>query len=83
MATIPTKVKTRLTEGIKRFKPIVAKARDKDVNESDTVTIIADILSEVFGYDKYTEITSEFVLQILMLFRCIYHIQKLRKECRQ
>lgn len=63
MATIPTKVKTRLTEGIKRFKPIVTKARDKDVNESDTVTIIADILSEVFGYDKYTEITSEFAVK--------------------
>ncbi len=63
MATIPAKAKTRLAEGIKRFKPIVSKARDKDVNESDTVTIIADILSEVFGYDKYTEITSEFAVK--------------------
>lgn len=63
MATIPVKVKNRLTEGIKRFKPIVSRARDRDVNESDTVAIITDILAEVFGYDKYSEITSEFAIK--------------------
>lgn len=63
MAAIPAKVKVRLADGIKRFKPIVARARDKDVNESDTVAIITDILSEVFGYDKYSEITSEFAIK--------------------
>jgi hypothetical protein len=63
MAAISVKVKNRLIDGIKRFKPIVAKAKDKDVNESDTVAIITDILSEVFGYDKYSEITSEFAIK--------------------
>ena len=63
MAAIPAKVKTRLADGIKRFKPIVTRARDKDVNESDTVAIITDILAEVFGYDKYSEITSEFAIK--------------------
>lgn len=63
MATIPAKVSKRLIDGIKRFKPIVAKARDKDVNESDTVAIITDILSEVFGYDKYADVTSEFAIK--------------------
>lgn len=63
MAAISAKVKTRLVEGIKRFKPIVAKAKDKDVNESDTVAIIMDVLSEVFGYDKYSDITSEFAIK--------------------
>ena len=63
MAAISAKVKTRLLDGIKRFKPIVSKAHDKDVNESDTVAIIMDILSEVFGYDKYSEITSEFAIK--------------------
>lgn len=63
MATISAKVKTRLIEGIKRFKPIVTRAKDKDVNESDTVAIIMDILSEVFGYDKYSDITSEFAIK--------------------
>lgn len=63
MATIPAKVSKRLVEGVKRFKPIVIKARDKDVNESDTVAIIMDILSEVFGYDKYTDVTSEYAIK--------------------
>lgn len=63
MVTIPAKVKDRLISGVKRFQPIVAKAMDKDINESDTVTIISDILSDVFGYDKYTEITSEFAIK--------------------
>ena len=63
MAAIPAKVKTRLADGIKRFKPIVTRARDKDVNESDTVAIITDILAEVFGYDKYSEITSEYAIK--------------------
>lgn len=63
MVTIPVKVKDRLTAGIKRFQPIIKKAQAKDINESDTVTIISDILSDVFGYDKYTEITSEFAIK--------------------
>ena len=63
MVTIPVKVKTRLIAGIKKFQGIVEKAQAKDINESDTVTIISDILSDVFGYDKYTEITSEFAIK--------------------
>jgi len=63
VAAISVKVKNRLLDGVKKFKPIVAKAHDKDVNESDTVAIITDILSEVFGYDKYFDITSEFAIK--------------------
>lgn len=59
MTTIPTKVQTRLTSGLKKFQSIVSTARTKDINESDTVVIITDILSDLFGYDKYSEITSE------------------------
>ncbi|HPS28584.1 MAG TPA: type I restriction enzyme HsdR N-terminal domain-containing protein [Candidatus Paceibacterota bacterium] len=57
--TIPTKVQTRLTTGLKKFQSIVSAARSKDINESDTVVIVTDMLSYLFGYDKYTEITSE------------------------
>lgn len=63
MINIPIKVKTRLIAGVKRFQPILIMARDKDINESDTVTIVSDFLSDVFGYDKYTEITSEFSIK--------------------
>lgn len=59
MTTIPSKVQLRLTTGLKKFQAIVTNAKAKDINESDTVVIITDILAELFGYDKYSEITSE------------------------
>ncbi|NOU16642.1 MAG: restriction endonuclease subunit R [Bacteroidales bacterium] len=59
MATLPPKVQTRLASGLKKFQSIVSAARTKDINESDTVVIITDMLSDLFGYDKYSEITSE------------------------
>lgn len=59
MSIIARKVTDRLSAGIKRFQPILAGAKSRDVNESDTVIIVTDMLSEVFGYDKYAEITSE------------------------
>lgn len=59
MPPVPSRVAERLASGLRRFQPILESAKVRDINESDTVVIVADILSEVFGYDKYTEITSE------------------------
>jgi len=59
MAQVPVRVVDRLIAGIKRFQPILASAKARDVNESDTVILVTDMLSEIFGYDKYSEITSE------------------------
>ena len=59
MVTIPKKVSDRLSKEIGRFQKILRMAKDRDVNESDTVTIIVDILASVFGFDKFLEITSE------------------------
>ena len=63
MASIPAKVQDRLVSGIKKFQPVLQDARTRDIGESDTVTIISDILSYVFGYDKYSEITSEHAIK--------------------
>lgn len=63
MATVPKKVSERIVAGLKRFQPILASAKARDVGESDTVTIIVDMLAEVFGYDKYSEITSEYAIR--------------------
>ncbi len=63
MASIPTKVQDRLSASVKRFQPILTSAKSRDVNESDTVTIIIDMLADVFGYDKYSEITSEYSIR--------------------
>jgi hypothetical protein len=59
MPQVPTKVAAALTAAVKRFQPIIASAKSRDANESDTVIIVTDMLSEVFGFDKYSEITSE------------------------
>lgn len=63
MASVPKKVAERLVAGIKRFQPIVASAKSRDVGEADTVTIIKDMLADVFGYDKYSDVTSEFAIR--------------------
>ncbi|EKR89697.1 type I restriction enzyme R protein N-terminal domain protein [Leptospira santarosai str. HAI134] len=60
---IPTKILERISSGLKKFQPILTSAKTRDVNESDTVVIITDLLSEVFGYDKYSEITTEHVIK--------------------
>ncbi|MCC7174090.1 MAG: type I restriction enzyme HsdR N-terminal domain-containing protein [Bryobacterales bacterium] len=63
MAVIPSRVYDRLLAGLKRFQPILSAAKSRDAGEADTSTIVKDMLSEVFGYDKYTEITSEFMIK--------------------
>lgn len=63
MASIPNKVVDRLVAGIKRFQPVLSSAKSRDVNESDTVIIVTDMLADVFGYDKYSEVTSEFAIR--------------------
>jgi hypothetical protein len=63
MAAIPAIVSSRFATAIPKFKKILEQARERDVNESDTVTIITDILEEVFGFDKYNEITREYAIQ--------------------
>jgi predicted type IV restriction endonuclease len=63
VASIPKKVITRLTQEIGTFQKVLATARDRDINESDTVAIVSDILASAFGFDKYTEVTSEFAIR--------------------
>jgi len=63
MVTIPKKVFARLSKEIGKFQKILRKAKDNDINESDTVTIIIEMLASVFGFDKFLEITSEQVIK--------------------
>jgi predicted type IV restriction endonuclease len=60
---VPAKVAARISTGIKKFQPILEAAKSRDVNESDTVVIVADMLQEIFGYDKYSDITSEHAIR--------------------
>lgn len=63
MAAIPKRVTERLSKGIRRFQKILQAAKDRDINEADTVVIITDMLSSVFGFDKYSEITTEYAIR--------------------
>jgi predicted type IV restriction endonuclease len=63
VGSLPAKASTRIATALKKFKPIITAARAKDVNESDTVVIVTDLLQDMFGYDKYNEITSEHVIR--------------------
>src|SRR6187401_2913006 len=63
MGAVPKKVAERLSAGIKRFQPILAAAKARDVGEADTVTIVTDMLADVFGFEKYNEVTSEFAIR--------------------
>lgn len=63
MPSLSNKVADRLIAGIKHFQPILAAAKARDAGEADTVTIIKDMLGDVFGYDKYSEVTSEHAIK--------------------
>jgi predicted type IV restriction endonuclease len=63
MANIPSKVESRIKEALKRFQPVIEQAKARDVGEADTSTLVKDILAELFGYDKYSEITAEYQIK--------------------
>lgn len=49
--------------GVNRYQKIVHTAKAKDVNEADTVSVIKGILEEAFGWDRFSEITSEYAIR--------------------
>lgn len=63
MASLPKKVTDRFQKEVPRFQKILKSALDRDINESDTVAITADILANIFGFDRYLEVTSEFEIR--------------------
>ena len=57
------KTEERIKNTVPKFQKVLAIAKARDLNESDTVTLIVDMLSEIFGYDKYLEVTSELAIR--------------------
>jgi predicted type IV restriction endonuclease len=52
-----------MVSAIKKFQPILTLSKTRDVNEPDTVRIVTDMLQEVFGYDKFSEVTAEHAIR--------------------
>jgi hypothetical protein len=59
MFKIPRKAQDRFTETLKRYQSIANWQKSRDISEADTVTLVKDILADIFGYDKYSELTGE------------------------
>lgn len=56
---VPKRVCDRIAGCLKTYQAILQSQRARDVSEADTVTIVKDLMSDLFGYDKYAELTSE------------------------
>lgn len=60
---IPKKLIERIQSGLKIYQGILQAQKARDVSEADTVTIVKDLLSDLFGFDKYAELTSEHAIR--------------------
>lgn len=60
---VPKRIRDRISAGLKRFRGVLEAARSADRSEQDTVTIITDMLAQIFGFDKYTEVTAEYAIR--------------------
>jgi len=60
---ISKKVIDRISSNLKKYQVILTDAKNRDISESDTVVILGDMLSDMLGYKKYTEITTEFAIR--------------------
>lgn len=63
MAAIPAKVHKRFTQNLTKFQKLIKTAQKRDINESDTSLRVTDILDYLLGYDKYSEITTEYAIR--------------------
>ncbi|MCK4658899.1 MAG: type I restriction enzyme HsdR N-terminal domain-containing protein [Phycisphaerae bacterium] len=60
---IPKRVADRIKSGLRTFRGILEDARNADRSEQDTVTIVTDMLADIFGYNKYSELTGEYAIR--------------------
>jgi hypothetical protein len=63
MASIPAKVTDRIKENLGKIQKVIEQAKARDINEADTAAIVSEILTDIFGYDKYTEVTREYAIK--------------------
>lgn len=60
---VPKRVADRVKSGLRTFRRVLKDARCADRSEQDTVTIVTDMLAEIFGYDKYSELSGEYAIR--------------------
>ena len=55
-----TTARERMKAAIKKFSKPLADLVARDANEGDTRLLVTDMLCDGFGFDKYTELTTEY-----------------------
>ena len=60
---VSAKVSSRITAQLKTYQGILAKAMKKDSSEGDIVVIVTDMISDILGYDKYQNLSSEHAIR--------------------
>lgn len=63
MSKYEIKAQKRIESIIGRYTDIVRRAEQAGFNEADTSAIAKDMLGEVFGYDKFFDVTSEYKIK--------------------
>ena len=53
----------RARPALRKYQKVLESATARDVGESDTALIVSDILTDVLGYDKYQDVTTEFAVR--------------------
>ena len=57
MTKINRKIQERLRADLRCFKPLLKAAQERDASRAATLAL--DLLSDLFGFDRYSEVTSE------------------------
>jgi hypothetical protein len=60
---VSARVASRISTQLKKYQAVLKDAKQRDISEADTVTIIKDILADVLGYDKYKDVSSEHAIR--------------------
>ena len=58
-----TDTKDRIRAMIRKYQKALASLVDRDANEGDTRLLVTDFLEHALGYDKYNNLTTEYLVQ--------------------
>lgn len=56
-------VRERIRTAIRRFTKPLADLAERDANEGDTRLFVTDFLCEALGYDKFSDLTTEYLVR--------------------
>ena len=63
MHRVPKKFRDRVVKSLKGYQKIAKHLQRADAAEADTVTLVTDVLADMFGYDKFEDITGQLQIK--------------------